>query len=805
MFRENLKISIRSFIRNKIYSIINILGLSIGLACVLIILSWVRYEMSFDDYHKYSNRIIRVQRLPFSTLAPSFVPLLKKDFPEIEEIARLLEGGEVLVKFNQRSFIENRVFFAEENIFEILSFEFISGNARTALANPNSAVITESIARKYFGSEDPLGKNLLMYDTVLFNITGVIRDLPMNTHWHADFLVSYLTLKTFNAEYFFGSQNFSDNICLVYARIANGTDIITINDNLPAFIDRYVSPFRDDKGINRLASEMNQMKMIRLTDIHLHSHTNNEIETNGDIKYVRIFSLIALFILVIACINFVNLSVAKSLKRAKEVAIKKVFGANKLLIIKELFIDSLFYTAISLFLAIVIYETVIPYFSGFWQGWTGKGFFSDPLNIILTLATLVFTALAAGFYPALHISGFEPIYCLKGNQHLMRHPSGTDKSVLRKSLVIVQFAISISVMIGIGIINKQLRFIQNSDLGYDRENIIMFSNDETLVAKWDEFKQRLMEIPGVEMVTASKRAPTGRLLDAPGFEIEINDKVIKNTFFMPHNRVEYGFFKTYGIEILAGRDFDLNIPTDATGSVIINESAVKALGLKDNSDVLGSSVNVYMGDNKTVIGVCRDFNYESLHFKIPAMITYISRSQSNTAAVRLSPGNSDEKINAVARVWDQFHNDVPFVYTFLDERIKKQYQNEARMLKLFNWFGLLAIIIACMGLYGLTAYSAESRTKEIGIRRANGAKVIDIILIFSLKYTRLVLIAFIAVIPLSYYFMSKWLQNFAYKTSPGWQVFVLSGIIAMIISLITVSWLSYRAANKNVVEALRYE
>ncbi|MFO7369792.1 MAG: ABC transporter permease [Bacteroidales bacterium] len=805
MFKKNLIITIRNFARNKAYSVINVLGLSIGIACVLVILSWVKFELSYDKYHQYSDRIYMVQKPPFSTLAPSYVPLLKQDFPEIEEIARVTEGGDFVAKYGEKSFLEKRIFFAEANIFKILSAEVLAGDLKTALSQPNSIILTESMTQKYFGTENPIGKIIMLSDTMPFNITGVIKDVPANSHFHFDFLASYLTLKSMYYEYFFGSHNFSDNVCITYMRLAKGTDPLVLEGKLPKFIDRYLDPFKDEGGKFHLASEYNHIKLVRISDIHLFSHTLNDIETNGDIKYVKIFSLIALFVLLIACINFINLSIAKGLRRSKEVALKKALGSGQGKIILEMILDSIIYTSISLFVAIVLYETVTPYFRNFWEGWTGQNFFSDPINLLFIAGILVFINLVAGLYPAVYISRFQPIQVLKNNLAIItKYSSKTERGLMRKTLVVIQFSISIAVFIGIGIISKQIRYMQNSDLGYKKENVVVFSADDAFLSRWDDLKQRLLSNTAIKQVTASKRAPTDRLLDAPGFEININGNLVRNEFSMPHNRVECDFFRTYGIEIIAGRDFDKNIQTDETEAAILNETAVRLLNLDHANEAVGLRINLG-GAYKTIIGVCRDFHYESLHHKISPIVTYITKNELNTVAVRLAPGNLSEQIRFIGSIWDESHNDIPFEYTFLEERVNSQYQHEQRMLKLFNWFGLLAILIACMGLFGLTAYSTERRTKEIGIRKVNGASALEIMKMLSIDFTKWVIVAFILVCPISYYLMHTWLRNFAYKTPVDWMMFVFSGMAVLIVALLTVSWQSYLAANRNPVEALKYE
>jgi putative ABC transport system permease protein len=796
----------RNFIRNKAFSFITIIGLAVGLACVILIFSWVKFELSFDQYHQYSDRIYRIQRKPFCTLAPSFAPLMKQDFPEIEKLARMVSAGECRIKYKEKTYIEDKVYFSEPEIFDILSLDMLYGDRKTALAQRNSIVLTETIAHKYFGNENPIGKILMSEENVPFNVTGVIRNIPVNSHGHFNFLISYLTLKIDRSsdDYFFGSHNFSDNVCLTYVRLTKGTNPRLFEAKTPKFIDRYVGGYEDDKGKAHFASEYTKINLMKVTDIHLYSHENNEIETNGDIKYVKIFSLVAFFILLIACINFINLSIAKSLRRAKEVSLRKVLGSMQSKIIFELILESIFYILISLFFAIVLYETVTPYFNGLWNGMANHNLLSDKTNILVLVAILIFAGITAGLYPAVFISRFKPNDVLKNCTQIIFHQSSNmERSPLRKSLIVFQFSISIAMMICIGVISNQLRFIQNSNLGFNKENVVLIPADGAVLNKWNDFKQVLLGNTGIVYVTKSKRSPSDRLLDDPGFEITVNGKLQKHSITMPHNRVEQDFFKTYGINIAAGRDFDIKNPTDASKSAILNETAIKQLGFKNNLEAIGTIIKIE-GENRSVIGVSKDFHYESLHHKIVALVTYVT-NESNTIAIRIAPGNIKDRMKVIEKVWNRFHNGSPLVYSFLDIKVNQQYQDEQRMLKLFNYFGLLAIFIACLGLYGLAAYSTERRKKEIGIRKTNGATTAEVMAMLAMDFTKWVVVAFVIVCPIAYYLMYKWLQNFAYKIVISWWIFMIAGFIAFLIALLTVSWQSWRAANRNPVEALKYE
>jgi putative ABC transport system permease protein len=766
----------------------------------------VKYELSFDQHHEYKERIYRIQRYPFCSLAPSFVPLLEQDFPEMEHIVRFTSAGQLAMKVEDKVFIEENVFFAEHDVFEVFSLNLIKGNPITALEKPNLIVLTESVAKKYFGNDDPVNQNILINNEDLATVSGVIKDLPENTHFHFDMLISYETLRKYDEAYFLGEKNFSDNVCPTYTRLAVGSDPREIENRFGQFLDKHIAPHTDDEGKTRLASEDIALNLTKVTDIHLKSHTRNELGANGDIKYVRIFSLTAVFILLIACINFINLSTAQGIKRLKEIAIRKVIGSGRKNIIIQFVAESLPLVLLALLFAVVMSETIFPFY---------KNFIGIPENFnigvkesfVFIISVFVFTSLAAILYPALNISGFKTFTRLKeGSSSLAQAASKKERSALRRLLVIFQFCMSIIIIICLIIIFNQMQYMKNKDLGFNKENVIILPANPMVLEKWDEFKQELLKNSDITNVTYSKRGPSGRLLDNPGFQIEVNGKTEKSSIYMPHNRVEHDFFKTYGIKIIAGRDFDKNIPTDTSEAAILNETAVKQLGFESPEQAIGAPVRFTFDQDKEgkVIGVVKDFHYESLHRKIPAIITYLS-SWGNTIAIRVVPGNIKERIKTIEKIWEMIHHGYPLNYSFLDERINLLYKNEEKMMAVFRYFGILAILIACLGLFGLALYSTERRTKEIGIRKANGAKTAEISLMLSKDFTRWVVIAFAISCPIAYYFMNKWLQNFAYRANLSWWIFLAAGAVALAVALITVSWQSWRAASRNPVEALRYE
>lgn len=818
MFRNYIKVAWRNIKRHKGYSFINIAGLAIGMAVCILILMFVRDELSYDTFHENKDRIYRLERQflasdgsvrgAFCSLAPSFVPFLENDFPEMEHIVRLFGTGDLLINVGDTYFLEERFYYAEHDIFEVFTIPLIKGDPQTALENPNSLVLSESMVLKYFGDEDPIGKLMKVgSDREAYQVTGIMEDVPKNSHLHYDFLASYITLKgrypysRDGSDYFFGTTNFSDNVTHTYMRLAENANPADIAARIPGFLDSHLPAYEDDSGDIVQPHQWNTLLMRKVTDIHLHSNTMNELEPNSDIRYVILFTLIAAFILIIACINFMNLSTARAAKRAKEVGLRKVVGANRRLLSTQFIGESLLTALLAMMLALVIVNVLLPSFSVFSGHDLGLSSLFNPVGLLLLLSVFLITGLAAGLYPAFYLSAYKPATILRGE--LSRGSRGT---LIRKGLVVFQFAISAALIICVGVVLKQMRFLQNADLGYQRENILMIPADSVVQANWWEIKQELLKNPNILAVTASKRAPTGRLLDAPGFAVEINGELLENPFGMPHNRVEHDFFKTYKMKIVAGRDFSREYPTDELEAVILNETAVRRLGLESPEEAIGLPVYV-RGPNtrERIIGVVADFNYESMHNEIIPIITYIRLEEMNTVSLRIRGSNVQETIAYIQSVWDTFNPGYPINYTFLDERINALYRNEARMMEMFGYFSLLAIFIACLGLFGLASFTTEQRTKEIGVRKVLGASISNIVILLSKEYSKWVLVANIIAWPVAFFIMRNWLNNFAYKASIGWTIFVLTALVTFLIALLTVSYQSVKAALGDPAHALRYE
>jgi len=813
MFKNYLKIALRNIAKHKGYSFINILGLAIGMAVCILIIIFVRHEISYDRYHENSDRIYRIERRyldsdgsisgGFASLAPSFAPFLEKDFPEIEVVVRLYDSGDTLVKSKDKKFIEDRFYYAEEDIFKVFTIPLIRGDEDTALAEPNSIVISESMAKKYFPDEDPLAKPLQIDQSRLFQVTGVMRDTPPNSHVHFDFLASYISLKGLYVrdgnDYFWGTGNFSDNVTHTYIRLAKDVDLENIRAGIPAFLDRTMGTITDNGGRIIRASEDTTVVFCKVTDIHLHSRTNSELEPNSDSRYVSLFTVIAIFVLFIACINFMNLSTARAAKRAREVGLRKVVGADRRLLTSQFLGESLLIALIAMILALLFVGLSLPYFSSFSGRPLHLGMLLNPLGLLILFGVFSVTGLASGFYPAIYLSAFRPAAILRGEV-----TRGRRGARMRQALVVFQFAISIALVACVGVVFRQMRYLQTADLGYDRENIALIPADAVIRRDWSTFKQALVSSPHILSATVSKRAPTGRFLDAPGFRANVYGEERIGSIYMPHNRVEHDFFKTYGMKIIAGRDFSIEHSTDATAAFIINQTAVRKLGWKSPEEAIGAPISV-PGRSGNIIGVVADFNYESLHNEIVAVVSYIRIPEANTVSLRIAPGRIREALKHAEEVWARLHPESAFRYDFLDDRIAALYRNEVRMMQMFGYFSLFAIFIASLGLFGLASFTAVQRTKEIGIRRVLGASVSNITLLLSKEFTKWVVVANIIAWPTAYFAMSTWLDNFAYRIQVGWAEFVFAGVLTFLIALVTVSYQSLKAGLADPVDSLRYE
>jgi putative ABC transport system permease protein len=813
MFSNYFKIALRNLLNQKTYSFINISGLALGIATCLIIFLYLRAELSYDTFHEHSDRIFRLERHNIgpngeimrsgNTLAPSFTILLEKDFPEFEHIVRLYQS-QTRVEYGKINFIESNLFFAEHDIFEVFTLPMVKGDPATALSNPFSVVLSQSTAQKYFGYEDPIGKNLEFFNNV-FEVTGIIEDTPKYSHIHFDIIPSYLSLKGYGGsynikeDYFLGADNFTDNVTYTYARITPNADPNILYSKIPDFLDKNLPPVTLGDGRVKKVSELINIGFRNITDIHIREDGATDIEPTTDSAYITIFTLVAVFILIIACVNFINLSTARGAKRAKEVALRTVVGATRSSLITQFLGESVFLSFLALFLALILVFLSLPYFETFIGTDLNFNILTDPFIIIILVGIFLTAGFISGMYPAFYLSSFNSATIFRGDI-----TKGSKGTFFRKVLVVFQFAISAALIMSVSIIYNQMDFMRNADLGFDKENVLMIPMDQKMRNNYNAFKQNLLQKTSIISVTASKRAPSSFLADAPGFEIELNGEVRKRPFNMPHNRVWHDFFKTYKMEIIAGRDLSTEYPTDDSLAYILNETACRRLGIDNPNDVLGARFKAAGYVEGKVIGVVKDFNYETLRNDIVPVVTYIS-GYVNTMAIRIAPGNYQESIDYINTVYSKYNPGTTLEYSFLDDRLDALYKNETAMMELFGYFSILALIIGCLGLLGLAAFTAELKTKEIGIRKTLGASVSNITFLLSYQFTRWVFIANLIALPIIYIYMNDWLNNFAFRTSIEVSMFVISIAISLLIAITTVGSQTIKVAMQNPVTALRTE
>ena len=806
MLKNYFKIAFRNLMKYKFISFINLFGLTIGLSCCLLILTYILNEISYDKFQPYANRTFRISRsfhndqgvesLHLSAIAPAFGEPLKNEFPEIEKMTRLLSNGNTAFVYGDKKFFESKVYFADENLPAIFKMDVVKGNAKKALEDPYSIMISEDIAKKYFGGEDPMDKLVKLDNTLPCKVSGVFKSFPSNTHLHPDILISFNTLKD-SAVY--GEQNlktsFGNNSFYTYIVLPINYNAENLQLRMPAFIDKYYHFPKEPAGFK--GSKMTHLYLHKLTDIHLKSHLDDEIEANGDIKRVYIFSIIGLFILLIACINYMNLSTARSVLRAKEIGIRKTVGAERKEIIAQFLSESVLVTLIAIVLAFALTCISLPLLNKLSELDMSISVLYKWYIIIPLLLSPFVIGILSGLYPALFMSAFQPVKVLKGMLKVGGNIS------MRKALVVVQFAISIILIISTAIVFQQLQFMQKKSLGLDKDYIITMNNTPAFGNRFESFRNELMQNPAVKNVARSSRIPSGRLLDANNVALPAGDSVKALQIDLKMLAVDYNFIPVFGMQMLAGRNYSNDYQTDSSGYVI-NETAVGMLGWKTPAEAINKEI-IYGGDRGKIIGVVKDFHFESLHQKIVPILFYSNANRLNRISVKLSGTNISSALANVESVWKKYLPDVPYDYSFLDTKFEKLYEAEKKQGAIFTIFACIAIFIACLGLFGLSAFAITQRVKEIGIRKVLGASVTNIVTLLSTDFLKLVGIAAVIAFPLAWYAMNTWLQDFAYRINIPWWVFLLAGIIAAVIAFATISLQAFKAAVSNPVKSLRTE
>lgn len=800
MFFNYLKIALRNIRRHKGYSFINISGLAIGMAVCALIMMWVMDELSYDRFHEKGDRIYRLTmdvqagtnlHTPYS-LTPAAKAIVR-DFPEVINAARISRPSRVTLKYEDNVFQEEMVGYAENSIFDIFTFPFVSGDSKSALEAPYSIVITESMAKKYFGSENPLGKILRIDNEQDYAVTGVVKDIPRNSHFTFNMIRSFETLykeKNVNDDRWLDIRFFS------YLLLDEQADAGELEQKLPAFVNKHIG-----QQLKAMGGSLNFF-LQPLTRIHLYSDFESDISANGDIAYIILFSGIALFVLIIAGINFINLSTARSATRAQEVGMRKTLGAVRSRLIRQFLGESLIYSFLAMILAVALLMLSLPLFNGLVGRELSANFMQTPWLIPVFLGLAVIAGIFAGSYPAFFLSSFQPILVLKG---LLK--AGASNSHFRRFLVIFQFVISVTLIIGTMAVYKQIVFMKNVKLGFDKENVVVIPGmTDSMRKAYRSIRNELLSLAGVINVGASVIVPSRGRLIAPILPEGFAENQVQS---MEYLDVDAHYIPTMGMEIVAGRNFSDELATDQDESVIINETAAKKFGWDDplgkkfifRTGEAGARETIYM----SVIGVVKDFHMHSLREKIEPLIIFYDYSSLRSFSIRIASDNITHTMDLLKNKWKKLDPNRPFVYLFLDDSFDSLYRTEERLQNITFYFGLLAIFIGCLGLFGMASFTAEQRTKEIGIRKVLGASVVGIVRLLARESMLLVAIANLIAWPVAYYALNRWLENFAYRTHVGWEIFVLAGILALAIALITVSYQAISAALANPVDSLRYE
>ena len=798
MFKNYLKIAVRHLLKHKAYSFINSTGLAVGMASCLLILFYVYDELSYDRHHEKANRIYRVTASYKTTgkhwacIGPPVGPALKNAFPEIEQLTRIkfFEGSKPVFRYEEKQFEERDVLYADSTALQVFSLPLVQGNPATALREPRSLLLTQRMARKYFGDEDPMGRTLSVDGSWPLTVTGVLRDLSPRTHMPFEFLVSLSTFYAHAGDWVDKAKTWAGFHTYVLLRAPFMPE--QVEQKLPAFVsDFYTGQFE------KPAAQVLTLHLQPLTDIHLYSKLEKELGPNSDIASVYIFSAIAFFVLIIACINFINLATAQFTKRLREVGIRKVIGAQRAQLAKQFLGETLVMTFFGLLLALLLLELCTPVF----QNLTGKTLAWSDLNLkVLAIsvgAIVLFTGLLSGSYPALYISRFQPIQALQGLAARTTHTA-----VLRKGLVIFQFAISIFLIIGAMIIQHQLKYFHDKQLGFDKEMVVRVllrgETQKAVVKNLEAFKQTLRQHSAIMGVGAGSEAPGER------FSLETIQREGRKHEPGTQMRILWGADQDYlpalGIKLVQGRNFSNAFASDSM-AFILNEAAVRELDLQEP---VGAVLrwNNYAG---AVVGVTENFHFASLHHKIDPLIIPHRPYQTDQLFVRVQSGQISAALAAIRAELDRITPNQLFQYSFLSEDFNQLYRGEDKLGVVFRYFTGIAILIACLGLFGLAAFAAEQRTKEIGIRKVLGASSSGIVSLLSKDFIKLVLVANLMAWPLAWFAMSKWLEDFAYRIEIGWWVFALAGGLALLIAVLTVSTQALKAALANPVEALRYE
>ncbi len=808
MLKNFLISAFRNLSRNKFYAFLNILGLSIGLAAFIFILLYVRDEITYDKYNEKHERIYRIEsdytisnrHDKFAIVPVPMGPAFKLEFPEVEAFVRLNDVGNTLFRYNDKEYYEDNFYFADSNIAQVFTLDFISGSPEQALTEPFTMVLTKTIAKKYFGDQNPMGEMIQTGSGKSYKVTGVIEDLPSNSHLKYGALLSVTSLEEIVGRDNFNSMepiNFWNIGVYTYVLLNENAEMQSVVDKFPAFYEKYMKPIGDQINASF------EFRYTPLAKTHFAQGLSAELPT-GNMAYIYIFSAVAFFILLLATINYMNMATARSANRAREVGMRKVVGAYRKQLITQFLSESLLMVVIALIIALLIVFILLPDFNQLSGKTIGFSLFTQPVIIGLVLFIAFLVGIVSGSYPSFYLSSFMPMTVLRGTVS----KAGKKSGLLRKSLVVIQFFIAIIMIIGTIVVSSQLRFLRNTDLGFKKENlVVMAMQDSTFRSKALAFKNELLQNPDIESVTNCTGVP-GEINWIQVLRVEREDEMAEMALILA--QTDYDYVKTMGMEIVKGRDFDRNMGTDDSLAVIINETGVKTLGWED--DPIGKKIQYGFdldgspGRMMKVIGVVKDFHFRSLHNKVEPIILFISPEPRWLIAARIKEGKTKEALAFLEEKWNSFESERPFDYDYVEQILEEQYTGEQKIGIIFNIATIITIFIALLGLLGLSSFVAEQRTKEIGIRKVLGASVANILNLLYREFVLLILIAFVFAVPVAWWRLEIWLNDsFIYHTSLNWVYFLLAGLIAFVVGMATISFYIVRAATSNPVDAVKWE
>ena len=784
MWRNYLKVAIRNLIRHKGYSAINIAGLAIGMACAILILLWVQDELSFDRFHENADVLYRVEENQHYSAGAYHVnvtpfpagPAFKEGIPEVAEASRLTWAGGLLFRYGEKAFFENDIRAVDPAFLRMFTFPLAQGDRETALDDPHSLILTREMAEKYFGDEEPIGKVISVDNQYEFTVTGIIEKLPENSSLRFSILIPF----AFQKERGWWHDHWGTNSIGTYVQLREGASIRAVDEKMTAIQKSHLEESTTD------------FVLAPLTEMHLHSYFGYG-RPMGNIQYVYIFTALALFVLLIACINFMNLSTARSAKRAREIGLRKVVGALRGNMIRQFLGESVLIACIGLLFAVPMVEFLLPFFNEL----SGKDIALDLMGnrvLLLLIGVALATGLVAGSYPALFLSSFRPAAVLKGSLR-----SGASSSLFRKILVVLQFSLSIGLIIGTGVVYNQVTFMRGKGLGYEKEHVLNIRMRGDISGAYDELKMELTAHPAVLGVSAARQRLPNIGSNSSGGEWDGKDPeldvVIGNT------QVDYDFVETMGIELVEGRSFSREFSTDATEAYLVNEKMAELMGVES---VVGKRFSLWR--EGTIIGVMKDFHFKSVRDEIEPLVLGLNDPKDLTWMIaKFHPESAVAGVEFLKETWERVVPNYPLEYQFLDREFDWMYRSEERMGGILQYFSVVAVLIGCLGLFGLASFMAEQRTKEIGVRKVLGASVAGIVVLLTREFTKWVLLANLVAWPIAWYAMSRWLEGFAFRVELGWEIFALAGVGALVIAWLTVSWQAVRAALSNPIEALRYE